>query len=132
MAGRPGRENFSFFARLPDRGQRERTGQFSETTGQSQSQRPTRAEKSLCQPGGSVHKPEKDDRADESGRLLRHEPDTFHAEAETGFDLSAGLYNLFDKRYADSGGVEHVQTSIPQDGRSFRVKLTYRPRLRAR
>lgn len=43
------------------------------------------------------------------------------------FDFSAGLYNLFDKRYADSGGLEHVQTSIPQDGRSFQVKLTYRP-----
>lgn len=43
------------------------------------------------------------------------------------FDLSGGLYNLFDKRHADSGGLEHVQTSIPQDGRSFQIKLTYRP-----
>ena len=43
------------------------------------------------------------------------------------FDLSGGFYNLFDKRYADSGGLEHVQTSIPQDGRSFQIKLTYRP-----
>jgi outer membrane receptor for ferrienterochelin and colicins len=42
------------------------------------------------------------------------------------FDLSAGLYNLFDKRYADSGSLEHIETSIPQDGRSLRVKLTYR------
>jgi iron complex outermembrane receptor protein len=42
------------------------------------------------------------------------------------FDLSGGLYNLFDKRYADSGGLEHVEASIPQDGRSFRIKLTYR------
>ncbi len=56
----------------------------------------------------------------------------FTRKLKQDFDLSAGLYNLFDKRYADSGGVEHVQTSIPQDGRSFRVKLTYRPRLRAR
>lgn len=43
------------------------------------------------------------------------------------FDFSASLYNLFDKRYAESGGIEHVQASIPQDGRSFRVKLVYRP-----
>jgi len=48
------------------------------------------------------------------------------------FDVSAGLYNLFDKRYADSGGIEHQQTSIPQDGRSFRVKLTYRLHSRSR
>jgi len=48
------------------------------------------------------------------------------------FDVSAGLYNLFDKRYADSGGLEHVETSIPQDGRSFRVKLNYRPRWRSK
>jgi len=47
-------------------------------------------------------------------------------------DLSAGLYNVFDKRYADSGGLEHVQTSIPQDGRNFRVKLVFRPHLTAR
>jgi iron complex outermembrane receptor protein len=47
------------------------------------------------------------------------------------FDLSGGFYNLFDKHYADSGGLEHVQTSIPQDGRSFRIKLTYRPHLSA-
>jgi outer membrane receptor protein involved in Fe transport len=46
------------------------------------------------------------------------------------FDISAGLYNAFDKRYAESGGVEHAQISIPQDGRSFRVKLTYRANLR--
>jgi len=44
-------------------------------------------------------------------------------------DFSGGLYNLLNKRYADSGSVEHVEASIPQDGRSFRIKLTYRPHL---
>ncbi len=39
---------------------------------------------------------------------------------------SASLYNLFDKRYADPAGHEFRQDSIPQDGRNFRVKLTYR------
>lgn len=42
-------------------------------------------------------------------------------------DFSGGFYNLLDKRYADSAGLEHVQVSIPQDGRSFRIKLNYRP-----
>jgi outer membrane receptor protein involved in Fe transport len=39
---------------------------------------------------------------------------------------SASLYNLFDKHYADPAGHEFRQSSIPQDGRNFRVKLTYR------
>ncbi|HEY6937220.1 MAG TPA: TonB-dependent receptor [Terriglobales bacterium] len=41
-------------------------------------------------------------------------------------DLSAGLYNLFDKNYADPGAEEHVQDTLRQDGRNFRVKLTLR------
>ncbi|HEX4544994.1 MAG TPA: TonB-dependent receptor [Candidatus Acidoferrum sp.] len=48
------------------------------------------------------------------------------------FDVSASLYNVLDKQYAESGGLEHVQTSIPQDGRSFRIKLTYRPHVNAK
>ena len=47
-------------------------------------------------------------------------------------DISGGLYNILDKQYAESGGLEHREASIPQDGRSFRVKLTYRPHLSAR
>jgi outer membrane receptor for ferrienterochelin and colicins len=39
---------------------------------------------------------------------------------------SVSLYNLFDKRYADPVGNELRQDSILQDGRNFRVKLTYR------
>ena len=41
-------------------------------------------------------------------------------------DVSVSVYNVFGKRYADPGGQEHVQQSLPQDGRSFRLKLTYR------
>lgn len=44
-------------------------------------------------------------------------------------DISGGLYNAFDKRYAESGSLDTVETSIPQDGRSFQIKLTYRARL---
>jgi iron complex outermembrane receptor protein len=43
-----------------------------------------------------------------------------------GMELSASVYNLFDKRYADPGGPEHVQDLIWQDGRSCRLKLSYR------
>ncbi|HWI57857.1 MAG TPA: TonB-dependent receptor, partial [Bacillota bacterium] len=41
-------------------------------------------------------------------------------------ELSASLYNLFDIPYANPGAAEHRVADIPQDGRSFRVKLTYR------
>lgn len=43
----------------------------------------------------------------------------------TGLEASASIYNLFDRRYADPGGEEHVQDTIPQDGRNFRIKLSY-------
>ena len=38
-------------------------------------------------------------------------------------EVSASVHNLFDKAYADPGGQEHVQDTIPQDGRSLRVKV---------
>lgn len=41
-------------------------------------------------------------------------------------DLSASVYNLFDKKYADPGSEEHIENVIPQDGRSFRLRLTWR------
>ncbi|MBT8134279.1 MAG: TonB-dependent receptor [Gammaproteobacteria bacterium] len=40
-------------------------------------------------------------------------------------ELSASIYNLFDKQYADPVSVEHVQSSIVQDGRNFRIKASY-------
>ena len=40
-------------------------------------------------------------------------------------ELSASVYNLFDYSYAGLGGTEHTQELLPQDGRTFRVKLTY-------
>ena len=42
-----------------------------------------------------------------------------------GLEVSASIYNLFDERYAHPGSPNHVQDSIEQDGRSFRVKLDY-------
>lgn len=41
-------------------------------------------------------------------------------------DLSASVYNLFDKKYFNPGRPEEVQDAIQQDGRNFRIKLTVR------
>ncbi len=43
-----------------------------------------------------------------------------------GLELSASAYNLFDRRHADPGRPEHVEDAIAQDGRSLRLKLSYR------
>jgi len=49
----------------------------------------------------------------------------FNQHLIKGLDLSASVYNLFDKGYSDPGGGEHLQNEIKQDGRVFRFKLTY-------
>ncbi len=41
-------------------------------------------------------------------------------------DVSASIYNLLDKTYYDPSSRFHLQNAIQQDGRTFRVKLTYR------
>lgn len=43
-----------------------------------------------------------------------------------GLEFSATLYNIFNKRYGDPGSEEHRQDVIEQDGRAFRLKLTYK------
>ena len=50
----------------------------------------------------------------------------FSRELVKGLEVSAGVYNLFDQRYRDPAADDFTQNSIPQAGRSFRVKLTYR------
>ncbi len=42
-----------------------------------------------------------------------------------GLDISAGVRNLFDRRYAYPVGGEFVQDALEADGRTFRVKCTY-------
>ena len=42
-----------------------------------------------------------------------------------GLEFSASVNNLFNNKYDDPVGGEHRQDVIEQDGRSFRVKLTY-------
>jgi outer membrane receptor for ferrienterochelin and colicins len=41
-------------------------------------------------------------------------------------DVSASVYNLFDKKYYDPGRPEELEDSIQQNGRNFRIKLTGR------
>jgi outer membrane receptor for ferrienterochelin and colicins len=41
-------------------------------------------------------------------------------------DLSASIYNVFDRKYFDPGRPEDIQDAIQQDGRSFRIKITGR------
>jgi outer membrane receptor for ferrienterochelin and colicins len=43
-----------------------------------------------------------------------------------GLEVSASIYNLLDQKYGTPGGPEHVQDSLTQDGRTFRIKFTYR------
>jgi iron complex outermembrane receptor protein len=41
-------------------------------------------------------------------------------------DMSSSIYNLLDCHYSDPASQFHVQNLIEQDGRTFRVNLTYR------
>ena len=51
---------------------------------------------------------------------------TLYSQSLLGkLSVSASIYNLFDKRYADPVGQEIPDASVIQDGRTFRVKLTY-------
>lgn len=45
--------------------------------------------------------------------------------ARKGWNLSASIYNLFNTKYGYPGGDEHLQDILYQDGRTFRLKLTY-------
>jgi outer membrane receptor protein involved in Fe transport len=40
-------------------------------------------------------------------------------------DVSVGVYNVFNHRYADPASFEIREDSIQKDGRTYRVKLTY-------
>ena len=41
------------------------------------------------------------------------------------WDISASIYNIFNRKYADPGRPEHLQDFLPQDGRTFRLKAGY-------
>ena len=46
------------------------------------------------------------------------------ASLHRGLNVSLGLYNLFDKRYAEPGALNNWQNSFEQDGRSIRIQFT--------
>ncbi len=48
----------------------------------------------------------------------------FSRSARLEWGLS--IFNLFDRRYSDPGGDEHIQIAIPQDGRTVRVRAGVR------
>ncbi len=50
----------------------------------------------------------------------------YSRELAQGLEVSASLYNVFDVDYAYPGAAHHLQETIPQEGRTFRLKLTYR------
>jgi outer membrane receptor for ferrienterochelin and colicin len=51
----------------------------------------------------------------------------FSQELTKGLEASVSVYNLFDRRYGDptAGPPQQIQNMIEQDGRNYRVKLTY-------
>jgi outer membrane receptor protein involved in Fe transport len=51
---------------------------------------------------------------------------TLSGEVSKNLLLSAGVYNLWNTRFADPVGNEIIQNSIVQDGISFRIKLNLR------
>jgi outer membrane receptor for ferrienterochelin and colicins len=41
------------------------------------------------------------------------------------FELSASVHNLFDRKYGDPVSADLVQNILLQDGRTYRLKMTY-------
>ncbi|HEX2101708.1 MAG TPA: TonB-dependent receptor [Candidatus Synoicihabitans sp.] len=50
----------------------------------------------------------------------------FHGAIAPGLTASASIYNLFDETYYSPGSLDHLQSKLQQNGRTFRVKLEYR------
>jgi outer membrane receptor protein involved in Fe transport len=57
------------------------------------------------------------------GVLVAHV--TLTGRVRPGLELVASIRNLLDQRYADPASDEHVQDSIPQDGRTFRMGVRW-------
>ncbi len=50
----------------------------------------------------------------------------FSRELVKGLEVSASIYNLFDQHYSDPASGDFTQNAIPQDGRQFRLKATWK------
>ena len=65
----------------------------------------------------------------ETGGFLMTNLTLLSQRLKPGLELSASVYNLFDRKYADPVAFDvgvPARDVIPQDGRNFRFKLTYR------
>jgi iron complex outermembrane receptor protein len=65
-------------------------------------------------------------KADDEGGFVVVNATLYSREILRNLEVSASVYNLLDARYADPAGPDFAQGAIAQDGRSFRVKVTYR------
>jgi outer membrane receptor for ferrienterochelin and colicins len=43
----------------------------------------------------------------------------------SGWEISGSVYNVFDEQYGYPGAGDHLQDILPQDGRTFRLKVSY-------
>ena len=57
---------------------------------------------------------------------MKSRPSLFSQHLLKGLEVSGSVYNLLDKRYSDPATPFHLQDLIERDGRTFRVKVTYR------
>jgi outer membrane receptor for ferrienterochelin and colicins len=61
----------------------------------------------------------------EAGEFMISNVTLFSKDSIKGLEISGSIYNLFNKRYSDPGAAEHLQDTIEQDGRTFRLKVVY-------
>lgn len=66
----------------------------------------------------------RDDR--HAGGYLLVNTTLFSSNIVKDLEFSASVYNLFGKKFQDPASEEHPEALIEQDGRNFRLKLTYR------
>jgi iron complex outermembrane receptor protein len=50
----------------------------------------------------------------------------FSRDIVKNLEMSVGIYNLFDRHYSDPVSADFIQPSIEQNGRTARLKLTYK------
>ena len=84
-------------------------------------------DKGLCQPGNfGNERPDHRPGATPVGGYWVANFTLFSREIVKNLEFSAGIYNLFDRKYSDPVASDFPEEAIQQDGRSFRLKLTYR------
>jgi iron complex outermembrane receptor protein len=62
---------------------------------------------------------------DETGGFAVTNLTLFSQHIVEGLEVSASVYNLFDKTFSDPASAAHRQDTIEQEGQTFRFKITY-------